>query len=989
MATGQGHASAVERGMAVRRKGAASLLFAVARPADARASVLEGDTLRLTLPTGSRVVAVGEIVAVKLQMRWRWGGVRIHTPSGDSVVSGLSRREATALATAVENARTRWWRQALRAHGGAVRAAAMGIAMLSRRKDYVRHVAFESVRGAAESAVAPFPGEWPDRLRLGGELEALQSVRGFLADPEAARSTANEAFLAEELERASAFLDGVESRPLTDEQRRAVAVDDDRNLIAAAAGSGKTSVMVAKAGWLIEKGARRPEELLLLAFARNARDELEERVAKQLGPTARGVKVRTFHELGLSIIGEAEGRRPTLAKVAEDRAALSDALKSIIGELLEDAKHGRALVRWLAYGFTPYRSEHEFRTQGEYWDYVRSHEIRTLRGDLVKSFEECRIANFLYLHGVAYEYERPYEHETASAKMSQYRPDFYLSESGIYIEHFALSDSGETPPFIDQAKYTASRDWKLELHAQHGTTLIQTFSYEQRAGKLMDNLARKLREHEVVLNPIPTEEAFAVLNEQGRVAPFTDLVATFLQHLKGSRLSLDEVSQRAASCGDPRRTEAFLRVFRPIFDRYEARLSRSGEIDFHDMINRATVLVTRGAYGSPYGYILVDEFQDISPGRAALLKALLDQSDSVQLFAVGDDWQAIYRFAGADIAVMRGFEAEFGCGARSDLETTFRCSEGVSAVATRFVLDNPAQIRRTVRTRRKVDGPGVWIGLAGEDGAPPLREALERIAGHTSADQGRPGVLLLGRYRHLRPDMRRLARAHPSLDLSYSTVHGAKGLEDDYVVVLGLCAGRYGFPSEMADDPLLDLVLAESEGHPNAEERRLLYVALTRARYRAYLLVEGGEPSVFVKELMAQDGVETFGRALGLDVPCCECTTGHLVRRQGEGGKTFYGCSNYPYCERTEGACPDCGEGLQVREGEMVRCQRCGSSAGACPSCDGVLRERRGRYGPFLGCSNYPSCGYTRENRQRQATPSQSNAYRTSRHGEHNRRGSR
>ena len=396
--------------------------------------------------------------------------------------------------------------------------------------------------------------------------------------------------------------------------------------------------------------------------------------------------------------------------------------------------------------------------------------FRTLQGELVKSFEECRIANYLYMNGVAYEYERPYEHDTATAKMSQYRPDFYLSESGIYIEHFALSASGETPPFIDQAKYTAARDWKLDLHAQHGTTLIQTFSHEQRAGKLMDNLARKLREHDVALNPIPTEEAFAVLNEQGRVAPFTDLVATFLQHFKGARLSMDEVTRRAADRDDPRRAEAFLRVFRPIFERYEARLSRSGEIDFHDMINRATDLVAEGAYKSPYGYILVDEFQDISPGRAALLKALLDQSESAQLFAVGDDWQAIYRFAGADIAVMRGFEAGFGGGARSDLETTFRCSEGVSEVATRFVLDNPAQIRRVVRTVRQVDGPGVWIGLAAEDGASPLAVALERIAAHAPGrSQGRPGVLLLGRYQHLRPDMRRLARAHPSLDLSYST----------------------------------------------------------------------------------------------------------------------------------------------------------------------------------------------------------------------------
>ena len=955
MAKRHGHISAV------KRRGFASPLFAITRPTDAKASTFDGNVLRLTLPMGSREIAVGEIDAVELQIGLRWGSVRVCAPSGASAVSGLSHRDASALAAALREARGSWWRKALRTNGRALRATAVGLRTLSEPKDYVRHRAFKWIRDAAESVAAPLPGRCPDGMPHSEELESLERIRRFLADPEATRSAANEAFVAEELERSRAFLDRVESRPLTAEQRRAVAVDDDRNLVVAAAGSGKTSVMVAKAGWLVEKGARRADEVLLLAFARNARDELAERVEKRLGAAARDMHVRTFHELGLSIIGEAEGRRPTLSKIAEDRAALLDALKGIIGELLDDREGSRALVRWLAYGFAPYRSQHEFSTREEYWDYVRGQEIRSLQGERVKSFEECRIANFLYMNGIAYEYESPYEHDTATAKKSQYRPDFCLTEYGIYVEHFALSASGKTPPFIDQEEYTASRDWKLALHTERGTTLIQTFSHEQRAGKLMSNLGLKLREHGVAAKPIPAGKAFDALNEQGRVAPFTDLVATFLQHFKGSRLSMEGLRRRAADTHDPGRADAFLRVFRPIFERYEARLSRSGEIDFHDMINRATDHVAAGRYRSPYGYILVDEFQDISPGRATLLKALVDQSESVQLFAVGDDWQAIYRFAGADIAVMRGFEARFGGGSRSDLETTFRCSEGVSAVATRFVLDNPAQIRRTVRTRQKVDGPGVWIGLAGEDGLSLLDETLERIAEDFPPGSGRPGVLLLGRYWHLKPDMRRLARAHPALDLSYSTVHSAKGLEDDYVVVLGLCAGRYAFPSEMSDDPLLDLVLAEPEGHGNAEERRVLYVAMTRARRRAYLLAEGGEPSAFAKELMEQEEVGTFGRPPAQVIACRECGSGRLQRREGRGGNTFYGCSNYPYCEHTERACPACGEGLRVREGKLARCRECGSTAEGCPQCDGALGERSGPYGHFLGCSNYPACGYTRD----------------------------
>ena len=946
------------------------MVFAVARPADARASALEGNALRLKLRFGSQEIAVGEIESVEVERRLRWRGVRIRTPSGDKEVSGLSRRDAADLVAAVEEARLRWWRDALRAQGRKLRRTSTRLASLSRPKEYVRRRAFSALLAEAKAAVAPFAGQWPGGPAGGRELDALERIRAFLADAEVRREKANESFVADELDRSREFLDGVETRPLSGEQRRAVVVDDDRNLVVAAAGSGKTSVMVAKAGWLVESGRRRPDELLLLAFARKARDELAERVTKRLGrEAASGIRLRTFHSLGLEIIGEAEGRKPGLARTAEDPAALLDLLKDIFGQLLADREHGRYLVQWLAYGSAPYRAEHEFRTRGEYWDYIRSYEIRSLKGERVKSFEECRIANFLYLNGVPYEYERPYEHDTATATRVQYRPDFYLTEAGIYIEHFALSANGDTPPFIDREEYTASREWKLELHARHGTTLVETFSHEQASGQLMRNLATRLQAHGVVLSSMPTDEIFDVLNEQGRVAPFTRLVATFLQHFKGSRTSLEDLGRRAAKAHDPHRAQAFLRVFRPILERYEASLAEAGEIDFHDMINRATNHVAAGRYRSPYGYVLVDEFQDISPGRAALLKALLDQSENAQLFAVGDDWQAIYRFAGADIAVMREFEQRFGAGARCDLETTFRCSEGVNEVATRFVLANPAQIEKAVRTGRRAEGAGVWVGLAGDAGGAPLDDALERIESDASGSEGPATVLLLGRYRHLEPEMGPLSRAHPTLEFSYSTVHGAKGLEADYVVVLGVCAGRYGFPSEIADDPLLDLVLSAPERHPNAEERRLLYVALTRARRRVYVLAEGGTGSPFVKELLKGDyRVAAFGRSVAADVSCPECREGRLVRREGEAGSTFYGCSNYPYCEHTQSPCPACGVGLPLRDGKTARCNACGRIVEGCPKCDGWLERKSGKYGAFVGCSGYPACDYTRDVvQQRQA----------------------
>ena len=365
--------------------------------------------------------------------------------------------------------------------------------------------------------------------------------------------------------------------------------------------------------------------------------------------------------------------------------------------------------------------------------------------------EECEIANFLYLNSVPYEYEAPYEHDTATPEKRRYRPDFHLPEAGIYIEHFGLDAEGRTAPFVDEKKYLQDVEWKRRLHEEKGTVLIETFSWERAAGELTGKLMEKLAAHSVTLSPLPHAEVFAVLQRQGRIDPFMRLLATFLHHFKGAQLSFEEVSRRAAGAGDPLRAEAFLAVFRPVFERYQETLSGLGQIDFHDMIDKATEHVEAGRYRSPFGYILVDEFQDISPARARLLKALLDQSPTAQLFAVGDDWQAIFRFAGSDIAVMRDFGKRFGASERIDLETTFRCPEPIAAAATRFVLANPAQIRKKVRSTRQVDGPCVHVGLAGAQGLSLLSEALDRIAADAAARREASSVLLLGRYRHLRP----------------------------------------------------------------------------------------------------------------------------------------------------------------------------------------------------------------------------------------------
>ena len=646
----------------VRRNWLASFLFRFFRPNDARAAAVNANALILTFASTSRAIPLGDIEASEVEHGRYWGAMRVACASGTALVSGLTKSDTAALADALEAARIRWWRDAIAARTELLQSVNERLTSLSSPPRYVRHSVFQKLKKDAESAVDGFETRWPGSLSSTPEFQMLSRIQAFLRPSDSSRKRANETFVANELNSCQEFFDRVEAQPLTDEQRKAVVIDDDCNLVVAAAGSGKTSVIVAKAGWLIRQEYCLPKELLLLTYARGTREDLEKRIRDRLGDKAlRGLTVRTFHSLGMAIIGETEGKRPAVAKVAEDDKALLAQLKGLVADLLEDdGTLSTTMRRWFQEFFSPYRSQHEFKNGDEYENYIRSHEIRTLEGDKVKSFEECEIANFLYLNGVSYEYEARYEHPTATSRRGQYHPDFYLPDAGIYIEHFALNASGGTPPFIDRRRYLRDMEWKRRLHAKHGTILIETFSHEKAAGKLTENLSEKLAAHGVTLSPIPSDQVFDVLQELNRVDPFTHLLATFLHHYKGAQLSFPAVARRAAESGDRFRAQAFLAVFEPIFRRYQEGLSRHDQIDFHDMINRATKHVEVGRYRSPFGYILVDEFQDISPGRARLVKALLDQSADTQLFAVGDDWQSIFRFAGSDIAIMRKFRDYFG-----------------------------------------------------------------------------------------------------------------------------------------------------------------------------------------------------------------------------------------------------------------------------------------------------------------------------------------
>ena len=186
----------------------------------------------------------------------------------------------------------------------------------------------------------------------------LDIINALSLEDESIRKTHNSKFIENEKKEYKHFFDNVESNPLTDKQKDAVITYEKNSLAIAGAGSGKTSVMVAKAGYLTQRYGIDPNKILLLAFNKKASQELKERIKEKLNIEMDSL---TFHALGLSIIAEVDNTKPSLGPWAEDDKNMSTLLQTIIDKLLEaDKEFSNKLIEYFQRLFYKYESEFNF-----------------------------------------------------------------------------------------------------------------------------------------------------------------------------------------------------------------------------------------------------------------------------------------------------------------------------------------------------------------------------------------------------------------------------------------------------------------------------------------------------------------------------------------------------------------------------------------------------------------------------------------------------
>jgi DNA helicase-4 len=486
------------------------------------------------------------------------------------------------------------------------------------------------------------------------------------------------------------FFQTVETSPLNESQSRAVVNGEDAVLVLAGAGSGKTSVLVARAGWLLLRQEAEPEQILLLAFGRKAAEEMNERIQERLGSVA--IQAKTFHALALQIIQQGSRKAPVISK------------------LESDSKARRALLisHWQ-------QQCSEKKAQAKGWRQWLTEEL---------------------------EWELP-------------EGDFW------HDERLAERLSGRL------------ERW-LGLMRTHGGS--QAEMIEQADEEIRDLFSKRIR------------------------------------------------------------------LMAPLLKAWKTALKDEGAVDFAGLIHQAVNLLEKGRFISPWKHILVDEFQDISPQRAQLLAALRKQNKQTSLFAVGDDWQAIYRFSGAELSLTTAFAENFGAGDQCALDTTYRFNDRIGEVANGFVQQNPHQLKKPLNSLTKGNKKSVVI-LPQEQ----LEALLDKLSGYAKPQER---ILVLARYHHLKPEvLQKAATRWPKLNIEFMTIHASKGQQADYVIIAGLYEGKDGFPAEVRESVLEEVLLPQPEDFLDAEERRLLYVALTRARHQVWLLQDRERPSVFVEQL--------------------------------------------------------------------------------------------------------------------------------------------
>ena len=361
------------------------------------------------------------------------------------------------------------------------------------------------------------------------------------------------------------------------------------------------------------------------------------------------------------------------------------------------------------------------------------------------------------------------------------------------------------------------------------------------------------------------------------------------------------------------------------YEKFTELFDNETKTDFH-----GSVVLTRDLLKADkvddrflYQYICIDEMQDLNPVQFDVVKHLADQHRSARVFGVGDDWQSIFGFQGARPDLFINFGDVLEAGSYKDLpdpvsiftddnpllseytafsdiqlKKNFRCSDTIVTASNSVIRNN--EVRTDKDPEGTLEDGQINVYHLGCDTRrytrnTSMQQKVEELIHRSPFQFGDIQVLL--RQQDGDPEFYYgLKNALPS-DINIRTAHNAKGSEAKHIIIPKV-SETGGYPSVKADiwlDPIKQPPEVYEEADTSyqlEEERRLFYVALTRAEARVDVLTVQGAESVFIEELPNQfcdhhrplsdeelDKVENY--------ECRKTVTGYVSGKQLENIATF------------------------------------------------------------------------------------------------------
>ncbi len=702
-------------------------------------------------------------------------------------------------------------------------------------------------------------------LFSGADEERFQDAIELFLDQKEFLEVYNKKFMEKRIEEHQDLFTDIdeEGHDLTDEQLNAVIKDDKHNLLIAGAGSGKTVTLTYRIAYLIKRRDKiNPENILAITFTNQACRVMEKRLEKQFGITA--VNVSTFHSLGYKFLNENSDNNLDIFAQDDQLNFIRDIIEVEEGKENSEFKSNYYGLLQNVYDYEDEEAdETDFEEKEEWHQYLKEKKYITLRQEEVKSKAEKAIADFLFLHQVDYQYESMAEWAPVKDEKGRYFPDFYLPEYDIYIEHWGIREKGQVSESfsLSSEEYRDGMRWKRELFQNtDGYRLVETYDFEYASNFLKDALSERLNRAGVRLKKMKYKEFVNSTFDYKRYKEeILDLFRSFLANARVQGLTPKQIRQRLEKNSE--KEKYFYRCACHILREYEDYLDEKNLIDFSDMLHQATDFINKNPddFSDFYDQILVDEFQDVSDAEVNFLKSLVTPENGTKIFCVGDDWQSIYAFKGSDVSYFINFEDHFSDPTKSFLTHNYRCSKSIVETGNTLIANNENQIDKEVKAHLETGrSPSLHVLNAKDEGhffnkqniyiADLIEEACEEGVSPEN-------IMVLARVNFLNQNLESFLgrRGIPVENEQQEGVklysgHQAKGEEAEHVIISNVSDSQWGFPCKVEDRDLLEPVRLNTEDNL-AEERRLFYVAITRAEKRLDIIARKNNLSPFIEEI--------------------------------------------------------------------------------------------------------------------------------------------